>query len=301
MTSLPSTPPSATEPRVGNIVFLGAGAMSEALLRGFLHKGGISPTQISLTNRTNVARLHALHETYGVHACTTRTRVRAALHEADIVFLATKPKDADEALQSLRTALPAHALLVSVAAGVTISHMQTIVGPLQPIIRTMPNTSCATGHGVTAWAPSEAVTARHGSLIKTLLATVGIVEKVPESLLNAITAVSGSGPAYVYYIMEAMVAGAVAQGIAPEQAQMFVVHTVLGAAHTALQTHTDPQTLRHAVTSPQGTTAAAIAVFQQAHLHDTIVTAMEAARQRADELSASLPRPPHLGGSSIHE
>lgn len=265
------------------ITFIGAGAMSEALIRGW---ASFTQYRICVMNATRTERLYALRDQYGVTPCDTDTSRIAALNQSDIVILACKPKDALQALTIIAPALPVHAVLVSVVAGLSLATLQQPLHLKQPIVRTMPNTSTSIGWGVTAWCSNHFVSEDKSQEIVALFEAVGLMHPVAEHQMNAITALSGSGPAYIYLLMEAMIDCATTLGFAVPQAQQLVAQTVAGAALTVLQTDTHPRPLREAVTSPQGTTAAALTVLRP--LPELLHQAIQAAIERAEQLQRNV-------------
>jgi pyrroline-5-carboxylate reductase len=272
------------------LCFCGAGSMAEAIVRGLLAAGLAQPADITMTNRANAARLAELHDRYGVSAADDEAKREQALREADVVFLCMKPKDAAEALRRLSPALRDGQLLVSVIAGLSIAAIEKLVGRRLPIARTMPNTSSTIGLGATGISFNDAATGAHRELVLKMFRAVGIARVVDEPLINAVTAVSGSGPAYLYYMMEAMIDAAKAFGLADDTARELTLQTVLGAAKMALETGEEPAELRRKVTSPGGTTQAAIETFEKLDFRGAVGQAMRRAAERAAEMGAELER-----------
>ena len=241
------------------ILFVGAGSMAEAIAKGILAKDVAGSSQITLSNRSNSERLQILHATYGVQICSVDSiEFAKAIEQAQVLVLAMKPKDAGAALKSLRASLQPGQLIVSVIAGLSIATMSSILGSDVAIVRTMPNTSSTIGLGATGIAFSATVTEEQKILTRELFGATGVTVEVAEPLLDAVTGLSGSGPAYIYYMMEAMTAAGVDLGLTVEQAHLLTVQTVLGAAEMVRQTGEQPADLRAKVTSPNGTTQAAL-------------------------------------------
>lgn len=275
----------------GTITFIGAGSMSEAIIRGLLAGGLCTSEQIKVHNRANVGRLFELAERYGIHPALSDDQKQQHIREADILFLCMKPKDAAEALRTLATLIRPEQLIVSVIAGLSIQTIARLLNVSRvQIVRSMPNTSATIGLGATGVSFGEHVTAEHRKLALAMFAATGIAIEVEESLLAAVTAVSGSGPAYIYAMMEAMIAAAVAQGLAPEDAHKLTVQTVLGAASMVQATGEQPAELRRKVTSPSGTTEAALHVMSERDFAGIMAAAMKRCAERADELGATIER-----------
>lgn len=272
------------------ICFYGAGSMAEAIARGLIHKNLVAPAHISMLNRSNEKRLTELHERYGVRTILQGSSNDDYLRGADIIILAMKPKDAAEALSAIAPLLSPKQLIVSVIAGLSISSMERLLSSDQPIVRTMPNTSSTIGLGATGISYSNKVTPQQRFMTEAIFQSIGINAVVEESLQDSVTGVSGSGPAYIYFVMEAMMKAAEELGLAADMAKELVVQTVLGAAQMVKTTGESPEELRRKVTSPNGTTQAAIETMTQAGLPEAIVNGMKRSSERAAEIGASIER-----------
>ncbi|CAH1196030.1 Pyrroline-5-carboxylate reductase [Paenibacillus plantiphilus] len=270
--------------------FFGAGSMAEAIVRGILDRGLIEPDHISVINRQNSARLEELAQRYGVQAPPDEEAKLAMLRHADVIFLAMKPKDAAAAIKQLRQLVTADTLIVSVIAGLSIRTIETLLEQPMAIVRTMPNTSSTIGLGATGISFSESVTTEQRKLAETIFQAVGLTSIVEEPLLDVVTGVSGSGPAYVYYLMEGMITAGRQLGLTEEAARELTVQTVLGAAHMVQATNENPADLRRKVTSPNGTTQAAIETLDEHNFSQAIVHAIDRAAKRAAELGADIER-----------
>ncbi|MCI3920343.1 pyrroline-5-carboxylate reductase [Paenibacillus sp. TRM 82003] len=268
------------------IVFLGAGSMSEALLRGIVEAKLVRSLSVVALNRYNRARLDDLKAVYGIRVPETygAEERQSLINEADIVVLAMKPKDAGAAFVEDLARLRPDQLIVSVVAGLSIETMERLLGRPQPIVRTMPNTSSTIGLGATGLAFSETVSAEQREMALQMLGAVGKAVPLPEDKLNLVTGLSGSGPAYVYYLMESMIAAGMDGGLSETQARELVVQTVLGAAHMVEATGEPPSVLRAKVTSPNGTTFAAIGVLEQYRFQEGMRKAIARAAERAGEM-----------------
>ncbi|MFD1955680.1 pyrroline-5-carboxylate reductase [Paenibacillus thailandensis] len=272
------------------ICFYGAGSMAEALVRGLIHNNLAEPGRISMLNRQNADRLRELHDRYGIVTVQQGVSPEDLLQDADIVMLAMKPKDAAEAIAQIRHLLRPEQLIVSVIAGLSIDSLSRLIGKPVSIVRTMPNTSSTIGLGVTGLSYSAGVTDRQRIVAEQLFGAVGMTVTIPESMQDAVTGVSGSGPAYVYYFMESMIAGAVELGFDPEESRRLVLQTFLGAAEMVRQTGEDPAELRRKVTSPNGTTQAAIELMERDGLKTTVMGAVARSAERAGEIGKELER-----------
>ncbi|MUT65430.1 pyrroline-5-carboxylate reductase [Paenibacillus sp. NEAU-GSW1] len=272
------------------LCFYGAGSMAEAIMRGILNEKLTLPTQISMLNRSNNDRLTELNERYGIQTTLSGSTNEQFLKDADIIFLAMKPKDAAAAIASIAPFVNNNQLIVSVIAGISIATIEKLLGNQVPIVRTMPNTSSTIGLGATGISFSHSVTQEQKQLAEAIFQSVGITAAVDESLQNAIVGISGSGPAYVYYFMEAMMAAADKLGLEPSAAKELVVQTVLGAVEMVRQTGEEPVDLRRKVTSPNGTTQAAIETMAAGQLTETIVKGMLRSAERSGELGAEIER-----------
>ena len=266
-----------------SVAILGTGHMGGAILGG-LQQPGVSVDQIFITTRSEASV--AGYRGPGVQAKSLEKDPLAnhwAVASADIIVVGVKPYQIVELLSDIAPHAKPTAVVVSVAAGVTIEQMEAVwPGSL---VRCMPNTPSQVGRGVTGMALGSRVTPEHHTRVRALFETVGQVLEVPESEINALSAFSGSGPAYVYFLMEQFVNVAQAKGFSQAEAKLMVEETFHGALALLETTGDEPQALREAVTSPGGTTAAALAVFANAGLPELISQAVDAAVARATELA----------------
>jgi len=264
------------------ICFIGAGAMAEAVIAGLLEKRIIKPGAISVTNRSDRFRLNELVYNFGVVADSEHTRDCVA--KADILVLATKPQDLPYALSEVKASTNAGQLVISLVAGVTTAQISSILGHVAPIIRTMPNTSAAIGLSATAIARGSTAALEHLYLAESIFTAIGTVSVVEETMLDAVTGLSGSGPAYVYYMAEALQAGAVKAGLDSDLARTLILQTLLGAAQMLMATGQDPAELRKQVTSPNGTTQAGLDVLKAYDFSQAIEACVLRATERSREL-----------------
>lgn len=272
------------------IAFYGAGSMTEAILRGVADARLIDPAGVTVMNRQNAERLEALRRKYGVVAAIDEAARQDALRGADIIVLGMKPKDAADALRLLSPILSPPQLVLSVIAGLSISTIDLLLGGNRPIARTMPNTSSTIGLGATGISYSPAVTLTQRSQVEAIFAAVGISAVVEEPLIEAVNGVSGSGPAYVYYLMEAMISAGQLLGLSPEAARELTVQTVRGAAEMVLRTGEEPAELRRKVTSPGGTTQAAIETLDAFRFREGMQAAIARCAERAREMGETIRR-----------
>ncbi|MEZ4267985.1 MAG: pyrroline-5-carboxylate reductase [Myxococcota bacterium] len=260
---------------------IGAGNMGQALVRGALAAGVTQAADVVASSLDADALREFAAET-GIRAVATN---REVVEVSDVILLAVKPQQAATVLDSLRDVFGPQHLVVSIAAGLTTALLQAHLPEATPVVRVMPNTPSLVGAGATAWCLGSAARAEHGALASQLFEAVGESHRVDESAMDAVTAVSGSGPAYVFLLVEALENAAVAAGLEAPLAQALVRQTVLGAARMVDETGVLPAELRRRVTSPGGTTAAALAVFEDRGFGAIVSAAVDAARLRAAELA----------------
>jgi pyrroline-5-carboxylate reductase len=256
------------------IGFIGVGNMAEALIRGLLDKQVLPATQI-IANDIRPGRLAELHQKFGIRTDNAS--------EADIIIFAVKPQQMSAALSTLH-AQPSK-LFISVAAGITTDRIERALGGQPHVVRVMPNTPALVGAGAAALAKGRYATDDDLATAETIMNAVGITARVAEDQLDAVTALSGSGPAYVFYVTEAMTQAGVAQGLPAELAHKLAVQTVAGAGKLMTETGDEPGKLREKVTSPGGTTEAALKVMSERKLMEIFNDAIAAATKRGWELS----------------
>jgi pyrroline-5-carboxylate reductase len=271
-----------------NIGFLGAGSLAESLIRGLISGGVVAPDQLIVTNRSNRERLDTLSRRYGVRTAVLK---QALVEAADILVVLCKPKDVADLLGEIGPFTRAGQVLLTVAAGVSTGVVAMGVAQGVQIIRAMPNTSCQVGESATAIAPGPGASEEARLLCRAILGAVGRVVEVPEIQLDAVTGLSGSGPAYVYLMIEAMVEAGLGVGLPEEVARELAVQTLKGAARMLTETGEDPALLRKKVTSPGGTTMAGLEVLQEAGFRQALVNAVARATQRSRELGAMVTLP----------
>ncbi|ERK70357.1 pyrroline-5-carboxylate reductase, partial [Leifsonia aquatica ATCC 14665] len=261
------------------IAMLGAGSMGRAILSGLLAPGVSVAGGVRVTNRS-AARAAELADTPGVTAFATDDDPEAnrrAVEGAEIVIVAVKPAMVPDLLREIADSLAPGAVVVSVAAGVTVATFESLLPDSVSVVRSMPNTPAVVGKAVTGISAGTRTEPEDLALVRALFETVGQVVEVPESQLDALSTISGSGPAYVFLLIEALTDAAVAKGFTPEQAAILVNGTFLGASTMLAASDDDPAELRRRVTSPKGTTERAIAVLADADLPALFARATDAA------------------------
>ncbi len=264
-----------------SIALIGAGQMGRALATGFCRDGGLSATNLVVFDPVEAARTALAESLPGVRFAATAA---AAAEQARLVMLAVKPQQAAAACVELKPAITDESIVLSIVAGLPIATIAEATGTSH-IVRVMPNTPCLIGRGVSAVAASAEVGRGDRDRILELFASVGSVHEVAESLLDAVTAVSGSGPGYVALLIEALADGGVRAGLPRPLAQALASETFAGTAALLAATGEHPAVIRDRVSSPGGTTIAGLAVLEQAGVRGAISNAVAAAAARAAELS----------------
>jgi pyrroline-5-carboxylate reductase len=262
------------------IAFLGAGNMAGALIKGLLHAGACAPSQILATD-VRADRLAQLARDHGI--ATSADNAEAAAW-ADVVVLATKPQVFDRLLTQIAGAVRPESLVISIAAGVPASAIEARLAPGTRVVRTMPNTPAIVEAGATAIAAGTHATAEDLAVTQAIFASVGVAVQLDESLVDAATGLSGSGPAYIFLIIEALSDAGVKVGLHRDSAQLLAAQTVLGSAKLLLDTGEHPGRLKDMVTSPGGTAIAGLHTLEAGGLRTTLINAVEAATRRAQEL-----------------
>lgn len=260
------------------VAIIGAGVMGESILRGMLADGTDPATVLVVEQHPD--RAAAVATTHGVAAVD----VGRAVESAGVVLVAVKPSDIEATLAAIAGHLRDGAVVVSVAAGITTDALERALPEDTPVVRAMPNTPALVGAGVTAICPGRHATGEHMAAAERVLWSVGSVERVPESQMDAVTAVSGSGPAYVFLVVEALVEAGVRVGLPRDLCTRLVLGTLAGSAAMLTETGEHPAVLRERVTSPGGTTAAALHELERHGLRAAFLDAVAANRDRAREL-----------------
>ena len=262
------------------VAVIGAGVMGEALISALITYG-ISPNAITISEK-RAERAQELIDLYKVANALLSENVA----KSDLILLVVKPQDLDGVLQEIKADIRPGCLVISFVAGKQIRYIADQIGTsANPVIRVMPNTPTLVGAGMAAISCCGLVTQEQREFVLGFLGSVGKVIEVDEELQDAVTATSGSGPAYFFRFVEAMVDGAVALGLSKEDATTLTIQTIVGAAKLLDQSGDTPTTLREKVTSPNGTTFAALNSFNDSDISGVVAKAMKAARDRSQELA----------------
>jgi pyrroline-5-carboxylate reductase len=267
----------ATPSKIG---FLGAGKMATALAKGFIRAEIVFPKELIASDIIGAACEHFTSET---GAETVASNIKVAKF-AGILILAVKPDQVGGVLSEVRGSFTKDHLLISIAAGVTLAKLEGALPAGARVIRVMPNTPALVGESASAFALGKSATAADGELAKKLLSAVGIAFQVKESLLDAVTGLSGSGPAYVYLFIDALSDGGVAAGLPRDIATKLAAQTVLGGAKMVLETGQHPGTLKDQVTSPGGTTIDGLHELEKGKLRAAVMSAVRAATEKSKKL-----------------
>ena len=261
------------------IGFIGVGVMGSSLIKSLLISS-INSEQICISDKSS-EKAAEISSAYQVKVKS----ITEIGQDCDVIFLAVKPQDLDAVLGDLSQSLKKETLLISIAAGKTTQFIESKLANKNPVVRVMPNTPAQIGKGVSAVSPGASATSDHLSLAKDLFSASGLVVEVTEENQDAVTALSGSGPAYFFNFIEAMIKAGVNLGLTEEIATQLAIGTIAGSAAMLQESGIDAATLRKNVTSPNGTTAAALKVFSDSNLEKIVADAMVAAKNRAQELA----------------
>lgn len=263
----------------GSVGILGAGRLGEALLSGLLRSGALKPEQLRATVR-RPARAAELADRHGIE-CSTDSA--AVADWADIVVIAVKPQTLDTLLEQIAGHIKAGEPVISLVAGITAAHIEQALGAV-PVVRVMTNVPVLVDQAMSAISPGSHAQERDLQLAEDFLCQVGRVVRLPEGDLDAVTALSGSGPAYFFLLAEAMIDAGILLGLARDVATELIVQTMTGSALMLRDTGRHPVELRESVTSPGGTTIAAIRVLEEQRVRAAFLNAIEAAKLRSEEL-----------------
>lgn len=258
--------------------------MATALGRGFVNAKLVPASALTASDPSDAARAAFGQEVPGAQVVATNSNIFAA---CDVVILAVKPQLMKPVLAEVREVIRPDALVVSIAAGVTLAGLATGLQSNQRIVRVMPNTPCLIGRGASGFSLGPHATPADGKLVAQLLAAVGVAYEVPEAQLDAVTGLSGSGPAFVYTMIEALAQGGCEAGLPAELASALAAQTAVGAAEMVLATGETPAVLRDRVTSPGGTTLAGLKALEENGFQPAVVAAVVAATRRSVELGKS--------------
>lgn len=262
------------------IGFIGLGNMATAMIGGILKKGLVAPENVCGSAKSQ-STCKRVSEAFSIQTCTDNAGTAAT---SDILFLAVKPNLFPEIMAQIGSVIRRETVIVSIAAGRTIAHMEEGLGSDKKIVRCMPNTPALVGEGCTGVCANQNVTKEELEQVLTLLGTFGIAKEVPERLMDAVVGVSGSSPAYVFMFIEAMADGAVAAGMPRKTAYDFAAQAVLGSAKMVLETGMHPAELKDMVCSPGGTTIEAVRVLEEKGFRGAVMSAMEACIDKSRNL-----------------
>ncbi|KIL45899.1 pyrroline-5-carboxylate reductase [Jeotgalibacillus campisalis] len=263
------------------VVFLGAGSMAEALIQGMVQAPKLKDMDLWVTNRSDFDRLQKIKDSYQINISYD---LGTMLNGTEIIVLAMKPKDAKAALETIRHYVTPDQLIISVLAGLSSEFIAERLKFNMPIARAMPNTSASIQQSATGLAFNEFVSERQQGLAFSIFSAVGTVTIVDESRLDLVTGLSGSGPAYIYYVVEAMEQAAVELGLTPEEAKPFILQTLEGASKMLTLTNQSPSNLRKAITSEGGTTEAGIKQLEKHHVKEAFKDCIKEATEHSGRL-----------------
>ena len=263
-----------------SITFIGGGNMASAIIGGILKAGFADPEDITATAKTALT-CEKLKKEYNIRATTDNAK---AAEHADILFLAVKPFLFKSVIPQIRDMVKPEALIVSIAAGQTMDAIETLFDKDIKLIRVMPNTPALVGESMSALCQNSHVTKEEMAEILKIFESFGKAETLPESLMDTVTGISGSSPAYVYIMIEAMADAAVADGMTRTQAYKFAAQAVLGSAKMVLETGKHPGELKDAVCSPGGTTIAAVAKLEEKGFRDAVISAQRSCVAKSKEM-----------------
>ncbi len=263
------------------LAVIGSGKMGEAMASGILRAGLVSAQNFTMTD-VDAVRGEKLSKEMGIVFTTDNV---TAVKSADVVILAVKPQFINVVCQQISSVLTDKTIIISIAAGIAMQKITAVLGKEKvKLVRTMPNTPCLVGAGAIAMSFSSSITNDDKAIVNTLLSPLGLTAELPEDKLNAITGLSGSGPAYVAILIEALADGGVLMGLPRQVALQFAAQTVYGTAKLVLESGEHPAVIKDAVCSPGGTTIAAVAALEENGFRAAAISAVRAATDRAKEL-----------------
>lgn len=265
--------------KVETIGFIGGGMMAGAILDGMVHRMKKNPSEIFVSERMP-KRCEELKSIYGV---TAETTAESFIGKVDAVLFAVKPQVLDSALEEIAPHVKKDAVILSIVAGAPIARLEKAF-PGHPIVRIMPNTPLSVGEGMSAYALNDAAKKAEVTIAAEIFSSCGKAVELKESLMDAVTGLSGSGPAYAFLMIDALSDGGVMAGLTRDDARLMAAQTLLGAAKMVIEKNQHPDVLRDAVTSPAGTTIAGVRVMEQQGVRGALIDAVMAATERSAEL-----------------
>ncbi|WP_078428656.1 pyrroline-5-carboxylate reductase [Alkalihalobacterium alkalinitrilicum] len=263
------------------VTFVGAGSMAEAIFAGLIKKDLLRPEQIIATNKQDIKRLEDLQNMYSIHTTTSKEE---AVSEADIVILAMKPSTVVDGIESIKPYIHKKQIFISILAGVTTSYLEELLGIKAPVIRSMPNTSAKVGESATALSAGIFASEKDTDISAQLFKAIGTVHIIPEDKQDAFTGVAGSGPAYIYYFVEAMENAAKDLGLDDEEAKEVIIQTLKGSLKRLESTSKTSAQLYKEVMSPNGATEAALGVLASYQFQEAVTACVKRSSTRAKEL-----------------
>ncbi|WP_163102006.1 pyrroline-5-carboxylate reductase [Peribacillus alkalitolerans] len=266
------------------IGFIGCGKMGQAILSGMIGRKGMDPSKILVSARTE-STLEDLKTRFEIQGTTNNQEVAK---RSDILFLAIKPNLYGEIIESIKDIVRESVIIVTVAAGIDTEYVREAFGREVKVVRTMPNTPSMVGEGMTPYCINRFITEEDQSVIENLLQSIGKCERISENLMDAIPAISGSSPAYVYMMIEAMADGGVKQGIPRDQAYKLAAQAILGAAKMVVETGRHPGALKDDVCTPGGATIEAVASLEKTGFRSSILMAMDECTNKIKFLSETM-------------
>jgi pyrroline-5-carboxylate reductase len=260
--------------------FIGAGRMAEAIIKGLISKKALNKKDIFASDK-DTARITYLSDKFGIKTFADNVD---AVKASDVILLAVKPQVMAQVLSDISKYIKNDVLVISIAAGITLKSLKKYLTK-NPIVRVMPNNPCLIGEGISAIVGGDLANASHIETVEKIFSSVGDVIKVEERLMNAVTGLSGSGPAFVYEVIDAMADGGIYAGLPKELAMQLAQKTVLGSIKTLIKTKKTPEELKTMVASPGGTTLAGLRVMEEANFKSILKRAVVKASARAKEIS----------------
>lgn len=266
---------------IKKIAFIGAGSMAEAIISGIVKAEIMKKGKIVATNKNNSERLERLEREYKIQPLMDKEEV---MQGADIIILSTKPYDLKNAVASIKAYMKPNQLIISVIAGISTDHISDLIGSDVPVVRAMPNTSASIGHSATAISAGKYALDEHLGDAEALFNTIGTTTIVKEADMHIVTGISGSGPAYIYYLVEAMEKAAIESGLDENVAMDLITQTVVGAGEMLKTSGESAAVLRKKITSPAGTTQAGVEALQKNDFQRAVIDCVRSARDRSIEL-----------------
>ncbi len=267
-----------TDKKIG---FIGTGNMGSAIIGGLLNNHISEPHNVFIYDALP-ERMNEVSQRYNLNKCKSNTEV---LHNAEYIVLAVKPQNMKSVLSEIKHAVKKHHTFLSIAAGIRTDYIENSLGGQVRTVRAMPNTPALIGCGATALSPGTYAQQRDLEIAGQIFSSIGVALQLEEKYLDAVTALSGSGPAYFFYLIESLIQAGIKCGLPDDIAEELVKQTALGSARLALESTESPRELREKVTSPGGTTEAALEVMKKYKFREIVVAAIQTATKRAGELS----------------